>query len=143
MSDFPIRSPRHKVGGICLLARIIDKIRLDAAGRLPEGYHVGFVPGNRTFDDRLCRFLGIVWEPFRDRVLAGGSDEEILEWCFAHGRRPDDEQVEVWNAFMEKRGWRDPAMPGFERAKAEAGLADRGDLLTYFDLMDVEEGRAP
>ena len=34
---------------------------------------------------------------------------EILEWCFAHGRRPGDEEISVWNAFLRKRGWRDEA----------------------------------
>lgn len=140
--SFPIRSPRHQTGGIVVLARVIDKIRLHAAGALPAGYHVGIVPGNRTFDDRLCKFFGVDFDALSARVLAGGSDEEILEWAFAHGRKPDAEQIEVWNAFLTKRGWRDPATTGFERAKAEAGLANRADILTFFDIMDAEEGRA-
>jgi Domain of unknown function (DUF5069) len=140
--SFPIRSPRHQTGGIVVFARVIDKIRLDAAGKLPAGYHVGIVPGNRTFDDRLCKFLGIGFDEFRTRVLAGGSDEEILDWAFDHGRKPDAEQIEIWNAFLTKRGWRDPATTGFEKAKAEAGLGDRDDIQTFFDVMDVEEGRA-
>ncbi|RYD32995.1 MAG: DUF5069 domain-containing protein, partial [Verrucomicrobiaceae bacterium] len=49
--SFPIRSPRVQTGGIVVFARILDKIRLNAEGKLPEGYHVGIVPGNRTFDD--------------------------------------------------------------------------------------------
>ena len=141
--SFPIRSPRTRTGGIVLLARIIDKIRLDAANQLPIGYHVGFVPGNRTFDDRLCRFLNLDWDAFKSQVLAGGSDDEILAWAFAHGRQPDAEQIEVWNTFMEKRGWRDSASPGFAKSKADAGFDQRDDIQTYFDLMDAEEGHAP
>lgn len=140
--SFPIRSPRHATGGVFLLARIIDKIRLDAAGQLPDGYHVGFIPGKRTFDDRLCRFLGVEWDALRERVLAGGTDEEILEWAFTNGRRPDAEQVEVWNTFMAKRGWNDAASAGLQEQKASAGLGDRADLQTFFDVMDVEEGRS-
>jgi Domain of unknown function (DUF5069) len=41
-----------------------------------------------------------------DRVLKGGSDEEILEWCFANGRRLNQEEIFVWNQFMTKRGQR-------------------------------------
>ena len=141
--SFPIRSPHDTVSGIVLVARLIDKVRLDDAGRLPAGYHVGFVPGNRTFDDRFCTFLGIPWETFTASVRAGGSDEEILERCLAAGRRPDAEQIEVWNTFMQKRGWRDSGTPSFLRSKDEAGLAHRDDLVTFFDLMDVEEGRKP
>jgi gluconokinase len=95
----------------------------------------------RTFDDRVCRFLGVDYEALQARTLEGGTDEEVLEWCFANGRRPDAEQVEVWNTFMLKRGWRDAASAGLERQKAEAGLGDRADIVVFFDLMDVEEGR--
>ncbi|HEX7260471.1 MAG TPA: DUF5069 domain-containing protein [Luteolibacter sp.] len=140
--SFPIRSPRHQTGGIVVFARILDKIRLNAAGELPAGYHVGIVPGNRTFDDRLCKFLGIDFDALAKRTLEGGSDEEILEWCFAHGRKPNAEQIEVWNAFLTKRGWRDPASTGFEKSKIEAGFGDRNEIQTFFDLMDAEEGRA-
>lgn len=138
---FPIRSPYDKVSGIVLVARLIDKVRLHAAGKLPAGYHVGFIAGNRTFDDRFCRFIDIPFEVFTASVLAGGSDEAILERCLAQGCRPDAEQVEVWNTFMMKRGWRDSGTPSLIRSKAEAGLSHRDDLITFFELMDVEEGR--
>ncbi len=140
--SFPIRSPRLQTGGIVVFARVLDKIRLNAEGKLPAGYHVGIVPGNRTFDDRLFKFLGVEFDDLSARVLEGGSDEEILEWAFAHGRKPDAEQIEVWNAFLTKRGWRDPGTTGFEKSKHEAGLEDRDDVLTFFDVMDAEEGWA-
>jgi Domain of unknown function (DUF5069) len=139
--SFPIRSPYDKVSGIVLVARLIDKVRLHAAGKLPVGYHVGFIAGNRTFDDRFCRFIDITFEVFTASVLAGGSDEAILDRCLAQGRRPDAEQIEVWNTFMMKRGWRDSGTPSLIRSKAEAGLSHRDDLITFFELMDVEEGR--
>jgi gluconokinase len=141
---FPIRSPRDLVGGIAVFGRILDKIRLNAReGQLPEGYHLGLIPGKRTFDDRVCRLLDVDFDALTQRTLAGGSDEEILEWCFQTGRRPDAEQIEIWNGFMHKRGWRDAASKGLEEQKAEAGLGHRDDIVTFFDLMDAEEGRAP
>ena len=140
--SFPIRSPRHQTGGIYVFARILDKIRLHAEGKLPDGYHLGIIPGGRTFDERVCRFLAVDFDALTTRTLQGGTDEEILEWCFTAGRRPDAEQVEVWNGFMCKRGWRDSAQSGFDTAKANAGFASRDDIQCYFDLMDAEEGRA-
>ena len=102
---FPLRSPRDTVGGIVVFGRILDKIRLFAKdGKLPDGYHLGIVPGRRTFDDRVCRFLGVDYAGLTKRTLAGGTDEEILEWCFRSGTRPDAEQLEVWNGFMGKHG---------------------------------------
>jgi gluconokinase len=142
--SFPFRSPKSTVGGIVVFGRILDKIRFFAReGKLPDGYHLGPVEGSRTFDDRVCRFLGVSFEALSQRVLEGGSDEEVLEWCFEKGRRPDAEQVEIWNTFMQKRGWRDAASAGLARQKEEAGLAHRSDIDVFFELMDVEEGRLP
>jgi gluconokinase len=140
--SFPIRSPRHQVHGIDIFARVVDKIRLHAAGNLPEGYHIGVIPGSRTFDERLCRFLGVSFEDLSARVLQGGTDEELMAWCFAHGRKPDEEQIEVWNGFMSKRGWRDSASENLHHQKTAAGLAAWAEIMTFFDLIDVEEGRA-
>jgi hypothetical protein len=141
---FPFRSPNSTVGGIVVFGRILDKIRYFAkAGKLPEGYHLGAIAGSRTFDDRVCRFLGVSFAALSERTLEGGTDDEILAWCFLNGKRPDDEQIEVWNTFMRKRGWRDSASAGLAKQKAEAGLAHRDDIQVFFDLMDVEEGRAP
>ena len=139
--SFPIRSPRDTVGGIYIFGRILDKIRHHAAhGCLPDGYHLGVIAGKRTFDDRICRFLGIAFEDLSKRTLEGGSDEEILEWCFQNGHQPDAEQIEIWNGFMSKRGWRDAASEGLGLQKKEAGFGDREDIQTFFDLMDAEEG---
>jgi hypothetical protein len=130
------------VGGIVIFGRILDKIRLNAKSGLPEGYHLGFIAGNRTFDDRICRFLNVDFDALSKRTLEGGTDEEILEWCFQTGRKPDAEQIEIFNGFMHKRGWRDAASAGLEKNKQEGGYGHRDDLVTFFDLMDVEEGRA-
>ena len=140
---FPLRSPRDTVGGIMVFGRILDKIRLHAQGALPAGYHLGIIAGKRTFDDRVCRLLGVDFDALTARVLAGGSDEAVLEWCFETGRRPDAEQIELFNGFMMKRGWRDAATPGLIEQRAQAGLGQREDLVTFFDIMDTEEGRAP
>lgn len=126
-----------------VFGRILDKIRLHARGELPPGYHLGVIEGKRTFDDRVCRLLDVSFEALTARTLEGGTDEEILAWCFQNGRQPDPEHIELFNGFMQKRGWRDPATPGLEQQRAEAGLAHRPDLVTFFDLMDTEEGRAP
>ena len=139
--SFPIRSPRDPVGGIFVFARILDKIRLNAQGRLPAGYNIGIIAGKRTFDDRVCKLLGVDFDALAARTLQGGSDGEILEWCFQTGRKPDAEQIEIWNGFMSKRGWRDAASGGLVQQREQAGLGHRDDIVTFFDLMDLEEGR--
>ena len=141
---FPIRSPRDLVGGIAVFGRILDKIRLNAKeGKLPDGYHLGYLSGSRTFDERVCKFLGVDFSELSERTLAGGTDEEILEWGCQDGNRPTAVQIEIWIGLMRKRGWRVSAGEGLIKQRAEAGLAHREDLVTFFDVMDVEEGRAP
>lgn len=69
-----------------VFGRILDKIRLHAQAALPAGYHVGVIEGKRTFDDRVCRLLGVSYEALTARTLEGGTDEEILDWCFTQAR---------------------------------------------------------
>jgi hypothetical protein len=128
--------------GLIYFARMLDKIRLNAAGRLPTGYFVG-VDDPTFFDARCTRFLAVNYDELVERTLQGGSDEEILEWCFARGRRPSEEEISIWNAFLTKRGWRDEASSDLQAAKERSGLGDRDDVQTWVDLHDAEEGRTP
>jgi Domain of unknown function (DUF5069) len=137
--SFPIRSPRETVGGVYIFGRILDKIRLKAKGELPEGYHVGIIEGKRTFDDRVCHLFGITFEALEAHTLLGGTDEEVLAWCRENGSPPDQESIAVWNGFMSKRGWNDEASSGLQIQKQLAGLGERADIFTFFDLMDAEE----
>lgn len=141
--SFPLRSPRDTTSGLVFFPRLVDKIRLHTAGKLPDGYHIGVQEGNRTFDDRFCNFVGLDFATVQRRILEGGSEEEMLEWCYDHGRRPNAEQIEVWNAFLAKRGWRDNGSAGLSESKKAAGFSDRDDIQTWFDLIDAEEGRRP
>ena len=77
------------------------------------------------------------------RVKEGGSDEEILWWCFNKGRRPSENEIYVWNEFMRKRGWNDAITETLKRRKKEAGLAARSEIDTMFAFIDVDEGRPP
>lgn len=136
-----LRSPHAKVGGIVYFGRILDKIRLQAAGRLPPGYNLG-TEDWWFYDARCMRFLGVDYGALRERALRGDSDDELLRWCFQEGRKPNDEEIEIWNTFMAKRGWRDEASDGLEEVKRECGLAERKDIATWFDLFDADESKS-
>ena len=141
MSTTAPRAPQSAfdlTGGLVYFARMLDKIRLHADGRLRADFHANLGHG---FDARCCRLLGTEYAKLRERVLAGGSDAEILAWCPVH---PTDEQVLVWNKFMLKRGWRDEddgSTQELESYKAASGLGHRTDLVTFFDYYEVDEGR--
>lgn len=137
----PPRSAYDQTLGLAFFPRTLDKIRLHAAGELPAEYHANLGQGA---DARLCRFLRIEYDKLRERVLAGGADEEILEWCFETGRRLSEEDRQIYTKFSEKLGWRDEdngATQRLEKFKSEAGLGHRDDILTIFDFFEVDEGR--
>ena len=93
-----------------------------------------------TFDARCCRFLKTDYAALETETLKGGTDEELLEWAFRHGRKPTDEEIEIWNAFMTKRGWRDAGTQRLHERLAELGLPP-GTVETMFEFIDVDEGR--
>ena len=73
----------------------------------------------------------------------GGADDELLAWAYQHGRKPSEEEIEVWNDFMSKRGWNDPMSPRLTMRLKEAGFENRTDIQTFFDFIDLDEGRDP
>ena len=54
---------------------------------------------------------------------------------------PSDEEIDIWNTFMMKRGLEDAVSEGVEEGKRLAGLKRRKDIRTFFELIDAEEGR--
>ena len=94
MIDSPIRSPLAKFGGLHHLGRLFDKTRSDLAGTLPKEYreNLGLSVG---LDGFLCGFLGVKFEDVRQKVSEGLSDEELVEWCFANGLRPNPMQRRI------------------------------------------------
>jgi hypothetical protein len=138
--QFP-RSPYDSTKGLVYFARMLDKIRLHAAGTLPELYikHLGI-----DFDGRCLRFLGVKYDDVKKLVLAGEPDEKILEWCYQNGRKPTEEEVETWSGFMMKRGWRDEASDRIVFRLKESGIEARDkEAVTMFDFIDLDEGRTP
>lgn len=133
------RSPREEVGGIVYFGRMLDKIRLFHEGALHPDLHANLGEG---FDERITNFLHVPYAEVSERALQGGSDLEVLDWCFARGTRPSEEEIEIWNHFMVKRGWNDELSARLVSRKAESGLAHRDDIQTMFQYIDADEGRS-
>ncbi len=135
-----LRSPYAKVGRLVYFGRMLDKIRLHAAGQLPADYHANLGKG---FDARCCAFLRVRHDELQARTLAGDlGDAQLLAWAEQRGGRRDDEECEVWCGFMIKRGWRDPAAEILEKRIRESGLQAK-PITTMFDYLDFDEGRDP
>jgi len=137
-----LRSPYDPVGGLVHFGRMLDKIRLHAQGKLPADY-IQALGGSLYFDGRICALLGIQFEDLAQEVKEqGGSDEALLEWAQAQGRRPSAEEIEILNGFLSKRGWRDETVERLHFRLREAKLPIDG-AATHFDFIDLDEGRPP
>jgi len=145
MSIVPgLRSPYAKVGRLVYFGRMLDKIRLHAAGKLPSEYVENYSDTQpNVFDSRCCRFLGVRHAEIVSQVLAGRSDDLTLAWCHSTGGTRTDEQCDIWNGFMAKRGWRDEARERLQMRIREGGFEGRTDIETFFDFIDADEGRDP
>lgn len=136
---FP-KSPKEMTKGILYFPRMLDKIRQHLAGELHSDYQENFGAA-QTADSAMCNFLRIHHRDLIERVKQGGSDEEILEWCFEKGRQLNEGDVFVWNGFISKLGWRDRVTPRLEARKKEMGAAGRTDIECISDLIDFDEQR--
>lgn len=135
-----LRSPYSKVGRLVYFGRLLDKIRLHAAGKLPADYQTNLGKG---FDGRCLAFLRVDYNELKTRTLAGDlGDEALLAWCDERGGSRSDEEFEVWNGFMMKRGWRDAGAEILAKRIAEGGLVGK-PIMTMFDCLDFDEGRDP
>jgi hypothetical protein len=130
--------PLEEAAGLKYFPRMLAKIRLHAQGRLWEELHSNLGKG---MDAWFTGFLHVNYDDLNARVLQGGSDEEILQWCEANGRPLSDSDRLVWNSFVSKLGWNDHVSAILKKRKSEAGLGDRDDIQTMPHYIDVDEGR--
>ena len=139
MRGIPLRSPAAKVHGIVYFGRMLDKIRMHAEGKLPQEYQENL---GLRMDSHCTAFLRVAYNQIVELVKQGGTDDEIMQWCFANGREPSAEEIYVWNEFMRKRGWNDEIAEMLTRRKKEAGMAGRSEIKTMFEFIDADEGRS-
>ena len=131
-------SPAQAIHDVVYLPRLLEKIRLHAAGQLREDLHANLGKG---MDGWFCDFLRVSYEDLKARTLAGASDEEVLSWCEAQGRALNETDKLVWRTFILNFGHNDRASAILVRRKAESGLSHRDDIQTMAHYIDVDEGR--
>jgi len=88
---------------------------------------------------RLHQIPGSQYRGTAERTLQGGSNEEILEWCFARGQKPSEEESKS-GCFHRKRGWRDAGSAELRRPE-QLGWGERDEIQTG-RLDDAEEGES-
>src|SRR6185295_5052947 len=85
------RSPKALLGGIAHLGRFIDKIRLRNEGRIQDYNYITV-----GFDKHLVEFLEIDPKTFEQRALAGGTDEDLLAWAVANGKKVTAAEIRLF-----------------------------------------------
>jgi hypothetical protein len=137
------RSPKALLGGIAHLGRLIDKIRLRHAGQIQDYNYITV-----GFDQYLVEFLGIDAKSFEQRVLAGGTDEELLAWVGANGRKPSEQEIAQWTQALLASGPKDDAARQRFQGRLKDIATKRGvtvsslpSVTTWVDVIELDEER--
>jgi hypothetical protein len=137
------RSPKMLLGGIAHLARFIDKIRLRHAGLIQDYNYITV-----GFDKHLIEFLHIDPKAFEALVLAGRSDQELLDWVKVQGEPRTPEEIAQWNQILlSSRPKDDAARQRFQNRLQEIAVK-RGtpvtslpSVSTWAEVIELDEGR--
>ncbi|MEP6936335.1 MAG: DUF5069 domain-containing protein [Nitrospirota bacterium] len=137
------RSPKSLLGDIAHLGWFIDKIRLRHAGKIQEYNYITV-----GFDKYLIEFLQIDSELFEQRVLAGGTDENLLGWVKANSRKPSDQEITQWSQGLLSSGPKDDAARQRFQGRLQDIATKRGVLVsslpsvhTWADVIELDEER--
>lgn len=137
LPDLPSPYVPHACG-LLHLPRFLAKAEKYLAGELPKSYQRNFRKG---FDGFLCLHLGVDPDEVVEIVRTSPSEEErdrrLLDLF------PGDLKVHSWNRKLVQMGMSEMGRERLEEVKESMGLGDRGDLLSFADMIEVDEGRIP
>lgn len=135
LTQRPPRSPRVRLGGYVLLARILDKGRAEHAGKAGEYRY------NNPLDRHWFRFTGVTPEALKAELATGKGDGEILTWVAEHAplkRAPWE--IQQWSAYHNERGPDSDAETLESFAELVGALSQtREDVKTWFDYLDLDD----
>ncbi|MGA1205482.1 MAG: DUF5069 domain-containing protein [Opitutales bacterium] len=135
--DLPSPYIPHPGTGLLHLPRFIAKIRKDLRGELPASYQRNFCRG---FDRFLCMHLGIDPQEVVKAVRDSGSDEATLE-ARLKDLLPEDCRVHKWNRELVQKGMSPMGREALQAAKESMQAGHRNDILSFADIIDLDEGR--
>ena len=137
------RSPKALLGGIAHLGRFIDKIRLRHEGKIQDYNYITV-----GFDKSLLDFLQIDPKAFEQRVLAGGTGEELLVWVKANSRKPSEQEIAQWSQGLLSSGPKDDAARQRFQGRVQDIATKRGvpvaslpPVNTWAGVIDLDEER--
>lgn len=135
LTQRPPRSPRVRLGGYVILARILDKGRAELAGTNGEYRYAN------PIDQHWFRFTGIEPEALKAQLAEGKGDGEVLNWIEENAplkRQPWE--IQQWSAWQNERGPDgDVETLEFFAGRIAPLSRDRDDVRTWFDYLDLDD----
>lgn len=128
------RSPRVRLGGYVMLARVLDKARASLVGKAGD-YKYG-----NPMDQHLFGFTGIAPDALLEQVKTGAGDWDILLWVNAHANpRRAPHEVRSWSAYLETMPIGEAEDLEWFAAQARRLNPARTDLQTVMDYLDADD----
>ena len=100
------------------------------------------------FDKHLIDFLQIDPKSFEQRVLSGGTDEDLLAWVRANSRKPSEQEIAQWSQGLLSSGPKDDAARQRFQGRLQDIATKRGLLVsslppvhTWTDVIELDEER--
>jgi hypothetical protein len=130
------RSAKDKLVGLVSLKRVIDKAKAYNEG------HLGEYDYDCPHDKPLLEFLGTDGKTFAAKVKELQTDDAIVGWLRPMLAKKTPAEIEAFNT--DRMRWHpDPASHSSEYFDnlRESIAPGRSDIVTWFDLLDLDEGR--
>ena len=133
------RSPYEVMDGWVHLPRLVDKIRLDEAGQLPEDYQPNYL--HKGFDLAWFKASVVESDTLVGVVQNSITDGQGSDWGKANVNASDEAKAALRGKLLSY-GTEGALLELLIKRKAESGLQDRDDIRCMFDYIDADEGRS-
>ena len=131
--EYP-RSVRSKWQGVVQLGRAIDKGKAVAHGNIGEYNY------DCPMDDAVFGFLGIDGNALLDVIRSARNDAEIEAYTRPFVAAKSAEEIARWNRDWLDRQPQGESLEFFVNLRSQVA-PDRTDVMTWTDLLDLDEKR--
>ena len=133
LTQEPPRSPRTRLGGYALAARMADKGRAILQGVAGE-YHFAC-----PLDQMLFEFKGVQADDVKALLASGATDEQLVDWLNSHGAQRTADEIKTWGAGVEAyHPYADPERKEwFTEECAKLGL--KPETASLFDYLEADD----
>jgi len=126
---------RTRLGGYCILPRLLDKCRASLAGKAGE-YHY-----DCPLDKHFFRYTGIDADALKAEVAKGLGDGALLEWIQSNSKTQRSPwEIQQWSDYHDRRGPDSDAetLAYFSNYLSKLSTT-REDIKSWADLLDLDD----